>query len=251
MIALLLEYDGTDYAGWQNQPNARTVQAEVERAVGAAFGTKADCIASGRTDTGVHARGQVVHVQFAGAHNNIPLHKIPLAVQTQLPRDIRVRAASFVEDNFHARYSAVSREYVYRISREQSVFTQRFAWTPRVPFRDEVLAEALSVFRGVHNFTAVSKHNPDTASYECVVEHCGLADVGQELHVAIRANRFVYGMCRGIIGAAMSVARGAHTIDELRMLLANASRAGQPPLAPPHGLALHCVRYANGIFEGL
>jgi tRNA pseudouridine38-40 synthase len=248
-LALLIEYEGTHYAGWQNQPNGRSVQSVIEEAVSTAFGTTVPVIGSGRTDAGVHARGQVAHVQLHADAHAIPIHKVPIALNTRLPRDVRIRAAAEVDPDFHARYGAQRREYVYRIAKQFSVFTRAFAWTPDLPYSSEVLADALTVFEGTHDFTAISKHNPDTRSYTCAVEHCRLEDHNEDLVIRIRADRFVYGMCRAIVGTAMSVARGKISRTQALDLLGAATRNGQAPLAPPDGLILNRVRYTNGIFD--
>ncbi len=248
-IALLIEYDGTDYAGWQNQPNGRSIQSLVEETVAHTFGLVVPVIGSGRTDAGVHARGQVAHMNLGPDANRIPIVKVPIALNTRLPKDVRIRSAVEVDDDFHARYGARSREYVYRITRSYSVFSRTFAWTPELPYDEDTLADALSVFEGVHDFTAISKHNPDTRSYTCDVEMCRLERSEDVLTIRIRADRFVYGMCRAIVGTAMTVARGKMTRHDAVSLLRERSRNGQAPLAPPQGLILNRVRYASTIFD--
>ncbi|MCX6139619.1 MAG: tRNA pseudouridine(38-40) synthase TruA [Candidatus Kapabacteria bacterium] len=248
-IAILLEYDGANYVGWQNQPKGDSVQKTIEVALGKAFGIDADIVGSGRTDAGVHARGQVAHVHLMTEANNIPLDKVSIAINTHLPRDIRVCATSDVDESFHARFNAISREYIYVIAKKESVFSRYFSWTPDLPFDPARLAEAVQIYEGQHDFTAVSKLNHDTRSYVCLVDHCQLEEHSDRFVIRIRANRFVYGMCRGIVGAALTIARGKIDLDTAREMLASGSRDGQAPLAPSHGLILNRVRYANGIFD--
>ncbi|HLP29692.1 MAG TPA: tRNA pseudouridine(38-40) synthase TruA [Candidatus Didemnitutus sp.] len=248
-LALLIEYEGTHYVGWQNQPNGQSVQQAIEHAIKESFGVAEPVIGSGRTDSGVHARGQVAHVHLPDVAHQIPIDKVHIALNARLPRDIRVRSAARVDEGFHARFDACSREYVYVITTYGSVFTDTFAWTPELPFSVERFAQATRVFEGLHDFTAISKHNPSTTSYMCRVESCRVEESHDRLLVRIRADRFVYGMCRSIIGTAMTVARGKIELVDAESMLASGVRSGQAPLAPPQGLVLNHVRYANGIFD--
>ncbi|MBK6418197.1 MAG: tRNA pseudouridine(38-40) synthase TruA [Ignavibacteria bacterium] len=248
-LALLLEYEGTNYVGWQNQPNGQSVQQMIENAIVDTFGVDQQIVGSGRTDSGVHARGQVAHVHLPEGSHRIPMDKVHVALNTHLPRDIRVRAACGVTEEFHARFDAVSREYIYVITKQASVFSRTFAWTPELPFDAARFAEATHVFEGLHDFTAISKHNPSTGSYMCNVESCRVEEHADRFLVRIRADRFVYGMCRAIIGTAMTVARGKIEYSDAETLLASGVRSGQAPLAPPQGLVLNHVRYRNGIFD--
>lgn len=248
-LALLIEYEGTNYVGWQNQPNGQSIQQTIESAIKETFGVHQQVIGSGRTDSGVHARGQVAHVHLPEESHRIPIEKVYVALNTHLPRDIRVRAACEVPEEFHARFDALSREYVYVITKQASVFTRTFAWTPELPFNAARFAEATRVFEGLHDFTAISKHNPSTASYKCNVESCRVEEFDDRFLVRIRADRFVYGMCRAIIGTSMTVARGKMECSDAQTLLASGVRSGQAPLAPPQGLVLNHVRYRNGIFD--
>ena len=250
-IALCIEYDGTAYAGWQRQHNAVTIQSCIEDALTLCYGFPLSIVGSGRTDAGVHARGQVAHVVIPDEAPSIPVDKIPIALNTRLPNDVRIRAAQHVHSDFHARYSAIQREYIYRINSHSTVFTRSFVWTPDIPFNEDLLREALCCMEGTHNFTGISKHNPDTANYVCSVSMCRAEHHDDELRIRIRANRFVYGMCRAIIGAAYTVARGKSSIDNLRHTLQSAERGSQTPLAPPHGLALNRITYPEPVFSDL
>jgi tRNA pseudouridine38-40 synthase len=250
-LALCIEYDGTTYAGWQRQSNALTIQACVEDALTQCYGMVLPIVGSGRTDAGVHARAQVAHVGIPDTAPLIPSEKIPIALNTRLPAEIRIRAAAIVDADFHARYGAVQREYVYRISTKHSVFTRHFVWTPDLSFDESLLETALRSMEGTHDFTGISKNNPDTASYICNVSACSLEHYEDELRIRIRANRFVYGMCRAIVGAAYTVARGKTSLETLRTILESAERGSQTPLAPAHGLTLNRITYPLPIFQEL
>lgn len=247
-VALLIEYDGARYAGWQRQHNGITIQQRVEEALTKTYGNTCIIHGAGRTDAGVHASGQVAHVQLPEQAHSIPLEKLPVALNTRLPFDVRIRAAAYVHDDFHARYSAIWREYIYTITTSDSVFDRHYAWDPEIPFSVNALQDALHVIKGEHDFTAISKHNPSTKSYVCNVEICSLSIDGSTLQIRIRANRFVYGMCRAIVGIAMSSARGRLSPDAIRELLATKQRQQAPIIVPAHGLNLHAIGYESEIF---
>ncbi|HCN04772.1 MAG TPA: tRNA pseudouridine(38-40) synthase TruA, partial [Bacteroidetes bacterium] len=204
-LAFLIEYDGTDFAGWQFQPNGVSVQEVLERAVEECFGVVVPVVGSGRTDSGVHARGQVAHVHVLDGANTIPTEKVALALNRRLPRSVRIRKVVDVPADFHARFSARSREYVYVITDTPSVFDMRYAWTPSIPFDRGLLGNAARIFVGKHDFTTFSKLNADTASYVCDVETCRVETLSDRLLIRIRADRFVYGMCRAIVGVMFDV----------------------------------------------
>jgi tRNA pseudouridine38-40 synthase len=248
-IALLIEYDGTRYAGWQRQSNGVTVQQHVEQALTKTFGHECIIHGAGRTDAGVHASGQVAHTQLYDHAHRIPLDKVPIALNTRLPFDIRIKEVAHVSDNFHARFDAIWREYVYTITTSDSVFQRHFAWNPKLPFQTDLLRDALNVMLGEHDFTAISKHNPATTSYVCTVQKCEMQETSSQLMIRIRANRFVYGMCRAMVGVAMSVARKRITVDDLTHLLQSRVRERAPIIVPAHGLNLESIGYANNIFH--
>lgn len=249
--ALLVEYDGTDYAGWQRQVNALTVQEVLENAIQAITGESVNVIGSGRTDRGVHGFGQVAHVDFPDA-SSIPEQQLARAINSTMPYDIRVRAATFVDDRFHARFQAVRREYKYTVSDHYSVFRRRYAWQVWTPFSTEQLSAAAAVFLGTHNFTTFSKHNPDTENYVCHVEKAEWIKIEEgvwSFHIV--ADRFVYGMVRSVVGAMMAVATNKRSAEDLSEALRLQDRARKSPLAPPTGLVLWRVRYDNDPFAYL
>ena len=250
--ALLIEYDGTNYAGWQRQINAVAVQEVVERAIQSIVGAPATVVGSGRTDAGVHAFGQAAHTDVPDSCR-IPAHRLAKAFNSALPPDVRIRAAAIVPDSFHARFHAVEREYRYTAGAQYSVFCRKSAWFPHRSFSPDALNEAAEIFTGEHDFTAFSKHNPDTESYVCRVQTARWKSAESAYGVGaqqfqIIADRFVYGMVRSIVGACMDVAVGKRSAGELREALSSADRSQASPLAPPHGLTLWRVEYEPNPF---
>lgn len=242
-LLLLLEYDGTRYAGWQRQPNALTIQAVLEEALERWAGRRLRAVAAGRTDSGVHARGQVVHVRLPSLWP-IPAERTPCALNSCLPEDIRVRKAQLTEHPIHVRYDACARQYSYTLSRTSSVFCRHFRWHVPYPFDPELLEEAASVFLGTHDFTTFSKYNPATRHPVCTVTEARwerLCSTCWRFH--IRADRFLYGMVRAVVGVMVQVARRRLSVEELRQALQRRDRRYGAPLAPPQGLVLERVFY--------
>lgn len=248
-LALLIEYEGTQYAGWQYQQNAITVQEVLEQALERALGQPVSVVGSGRTDAGVHARGQVVHLHLDNNAHPIPTAKLAVAVNPLLPPDIRIRSAQDVLPAFHARFDAIEREYVYRIRIQPTLFDRAYAWMPTRPFSIETFIEAGSWFEGVHDFTAFSKYNPDRRSHECNLTLCRVEQHKHVLLVRLRANRFMYGMCRAITGAMMMAAQNMLRRDDVLTAFAAGNRDLRLTLAPPEGLFLNRVRYALPVFK--
>ena len=243
MIKLTLEYDGTSYAGWQVQPNAVTVQEVMQKAVLETFGVEVAVVGSGRTDAGVHARGQVAHVDLPDGAHDIPIDKVRQAINSQLPRDIRVVKAETAPSEFHARYDPIWREYEYHIAKHASVFLRHYAWHPNGTFDIDLLKSAAEIFVGQHDFTSFSKNNPSTKSYVCKLMICAVEDHEDHWIIRLRADRFVYSMCRSIVGGMMECARGKVSVQELRGALRAANRVNHTLAAPACGLYLTEVEY--------
>lgn len=247
-IALLIEYDGTQYAGWQRQNNAPTIQEYLERIAGKFTGSYCPVIGSGRTDAGVHAFGQVAHLHLP-VHNHLPTEKLPLAFNRSLPRDINIRAACEVNPSFHARFGAIRREYRYFFSSRNSVFFNRYTWYSDRTFTPELLQQTAQLFLGRQNFTGFSKHNPDTGSYVCTVERSEWRQLPEDVwEFRVVADRFVYGMVRSLVGVMMDVARGRRSITDVQEALQSCDRSHGSQLAPACGLALWHIDYPEQPF---
>ncbi|MFP4529070.1 MAG: tRNA pseudouridine(38-40) synthase TruA [Candidatus Kapaibacterium sp.] len=242
-LVLRIEYDGASYAGWQRQPNAMTVQEAVETALMRISGDKLNAIAAGRTDSGVHARGQVTHT-YLNKEFPVREEKIRKAMNANLPRDIRINGAAIINRKFNARFDASAREYSYSIITRDSVFLNHFATYYKFPINPELMNGAAELFVGSHDFTSFSKFNAETKHYVCNVDICRWERVEPIMwRLTIRADRFVYGMVRGVTGAMLDFARGKRSIGSIRRALDNPSREGQSPLAPPEGLTLEKIFY--------
>ena len=241
-IIMCIEYDGTDYFGWQVQANKKTIQGELNRAIKKAFNEDYSVMGSGRTDTGVHSSGQICHFNYDVI--KVPPHKIRLAINQKLPLDIRVKRLWFTDLEFHSRFDAVGREYKYRFSKHTSVFYRRF--TTFIPYRlnIDLLSESAKMFEGKHNFFSFSKNNSQGTTYNCDVKKCEWNIKNENnLELSIVADRFVYGMVRALVGTMIDVARSKRNINCITDALNTNDRDLSSPLAPAFGLNLHRIFY--------
>jgi tRNA pseudouridine38-40 synthase len=244
-LILKIEYDGTIYGGWQFQPNAPSVQEEIEKVLTELAGNKIGIVGAGRTDAGVHARGQVAHAKLENKFP-IPEKKIPYVLNSKLPDDIRIVDTSIVNYDFHARFDAIAREYSYTITTNQSVFNRFFATLIRYKLDYDLLEKSAQIFVGKHDFTTFSKNNSETKDYICNVKKCKWKQISNDSwRLQIRADRFVYGMVRSVVGAMIDIARGKRTIKEVKQALKDCDRSKSSPLAQAKGLVLEKIIYPS------
>ncbi len=245
-IALLIEYDGTEFVGWQTQrdhPKGRSVQAEIERGFYQLFSRTIAVHGAGRTDSGVHARGMVAHIEFP-EDISIPLRKLLMAINATTPEDIAVRDLRSVPEEFHARHSAQSRQYRFTIKTERTAIDRHFVWAIRRPLDFAKLEVCATLLPGEHDFTSFSKRTSDVKHYRCIVESAVWERHGTTFALTIRANRFVRGMVRALTGAMVQVGQAALTIDEFQALLHGPRERWRAKyIAPAHGLVLEGIEY--------
>ena len=243
-MTLVLEYDGTRYAGWQAQPNGPSVQAEVERALSTLHHAPRRVTAAGRTDAGVHARGQVVSFPEP---EPLPLRAYVQGMNALLPRDIAVRAARLERDGFDARRSARGKRYRYVIENgpTRGPLSRHHAWQSFRPLDLGAMRAAAAHLVGRHDFAAFQAS--DCASPHAVREVRRLEIEGQaggRLEIAIEATAFVKHMVRNIVGTLVEVGQGKRSPASMPELLQSRDRTRAGPTAPPHGLYLEEVFYA-------
>ncbi|MDQ1267042.1 MAG: tRNA pseudouridine38-40 synthase [Bacteroidota bacterium] len=244
-LILRIEYDGTEYAGWQYQKNAPTVQEAIENTLEKLCGFRYSITGAGRTDAGVHARGQVASVVL-NEHFTIPEDKIQIALNSNLPKDIRINSAMIANFPFHARFDAIAREYIYFLALRESVFDRRFTYFYPYPFAIEKLLASAAIFKGKHDFTTFSKFNPDTPNSECNVKISRWKRKSKNLlEYRIKADRFIYGMVRSIVGVMFDAARGKRSKEEIKKALDTKDRSFASPHAPACGLTLEKVYYGK------
>ena len=244
---LLVSYDGTDYAGWQRQDNAVTVQEVLETALEELLGVASRVVGAGRTDAGVHARGQVAHLDL---DKGFSLRGLVHGTNRFLPRDVRVVAADQVDDEFHAQYSARAKEYRYYLDRSRVVHPLDARFTVAVDSRLDLeqLFEATALVVGVHDFRAFARTDgspTSTAEKNTVREvfEAEWLEHGSRLWLRVVGEGFLRGMVRALVGTLLQVARGQRSVSCLRSLLEGAPRSEAGPNAAAHGLQLFRVDY--------
>lgn len=245
---LLLQYDGTDFHGWQIQGDLRTVQGELTNALSLIDGRSVDVHGSGRTDAGVHAEGQVASVEI---EREILPAKLRAAINGNIGRDVRVLSVEIVADDFHARYSALEKTYVYRIVNGPviSPFWWRYAHHDARKLDLERMKRAAELFHGKHDWTAFSAAQSDvedrvrTVTGVEIVERADERSHGALIEFRVSANGFLRYMVRAMAGALMAVGRGELEPEGIAEALESGVRPALAVTAPACGLTLQSVRY--------
>ena len=239
---LTVEYAGTRYSGWQKQKNARTVQGDLDRAIVDAFGdVLVDSQGSGRTDAGVHALGQVAHIDLTRAPAPEQLRR---RINDGLPADIHVLSVVPVPRTFHARHSAMSRSYLYQISRRRSAFAKPFVWWVKEDLDLEAMREAADRFVGMHDFRAFSDDDPTEKSTRVLLDEVRVEEFGALVVVRVAGSHFLWKMVRRMVGVLAAVGTGELVADHVAALLAEGRTEVPATLtAPAAGLFLECVCY--------
>jgi len=245
---LKIKYNGTNFCGWQLQDNLRTVQGELEKAL--KIFTKEDIrvTASGRTDTGVHSLNQVVHFDADGDFN---LKRLCIALNGIMPDDVSVSNAYIAEKSFHARFSAVSREYHYKIynSPLRSPFMRYSAMWVSEPLNVEYISDSLKKIEGEHDFASFCKKKSADENTVRKIINTSVFKQGDEIILKIRGNAFLHNMIRIIVGTIVNMYINNAPIDELMNILEKKDRIYAGATAPPYGLYLADVEYAV-VFDG-
>jgi tRNA pseudouridine38-40 synthase len=241
-IKLTVEYDGTNYCGWQTQPNGASVQSVLEQAVSTFLGTPTRVIGSGRTDAGVHALGQVVN--FFG-DCNFELHRLIRGLNALTPRDVTIKEAEIVPDAFDARRDGRSRIYKYYILNRStpSPFHLNRAWHVHERLDLEAMREAIGCLSGEHDFSSFQAAGCEAAHPIRRVYRNSLERRGDSLIYTIEATAFLRHMVRNIVGTMVEVGRGARNAESVKKLLEARDRTKAGVTAPPHGLFLVKVNY--------
>ena len=251
-VQLVLHYDGARFSGWQRQPDERTVQGELEGAVSKLCGAPIAVVGAGRTDAGVHARGQAAGVRVPDKWSALALRRSMNAI---LPDDVWIAAAFEMRDDFHPRYSAVSRSYSYYVGTDDfasSPFrrTTELAW--KKPLELTRLAAAARSIEGEHCFRAfaVKGTAPEKDDHRCTVSRAAWRERDGGLVFEIQADRFLHHMVRFLVGTMLEIGEGRREPEAIAELLAQDDNSNVSQPAPPHGLFLERVEYPKDLYMG-
>ena len=240
---LTVEYDGSDFVGWQRQDNGPSVQAALEAAVAGFCGAPVPVHAAGRTDSGVHALGQVVHIDIA---KETAADTVRDALNQHLkPAPVAVLSAEAVDDDFHARFSATGRRYLYRIvNRRAPLALERGrAWFVPAPLDTEAMHAAAQVLVGQHDFTSFRAAECQAKSPVKTLDRLTVERDGEEIRVHAAARSFLHHQVRNMVGTLRLVGTGKWTADDVAAALERRDRAAAGPTAPADGLYLVEVTY--------
>lgn len=238
---LTLEYDGTDFSGWQIQPDVRTVEKVVEEALSQLFNMSIDVVGQGRTDAGVHAEGQTAHVDLP---ESLSVGKVLHAMKGLLPEDVSLVSIEEAKDDFHARFDARSREYCYHIIRRKSPLKRFYAWHVYDEPDIGLLHACASEIIGEHDFVNFCIPPDDKhMTTICNISECRWEERGELLLFIITGDRFLRHMVRRLTGAMIQVATGKLNFEDFQNLMTGCDDVAKAFSAPPHGLVLKSVSY--------
>jgi tRNA pseudouridine38-40 synthase len=249
-LLLVLHYDGTNFSGWQRQPDRRTVQGVLEAALSRLCAQPVAALGSGRTDAGVHARGQAVGVRVPATWAPPAIRR---ALNALLPDDLWVADAHAMRDDFHARYSATARAYSYYVGTDEeaaSPFRRRTEWVVHRPLDQVTLARAATSLVGEHSFRAFAVRGtaPADDDHRCTVRRAEWRTRPGGLVFEIEANRFLHHMVRFLVGTMIDVALERRPAADVDMLLDAIDNSRVSPPAPPHALFLDRVHYPADLY---
>ena len=243
---IYLEYNGTNYAGWQQQKNAKTVQGTLIDAVRTILSKSKgesrfiDLQGSGRTDRGVHAREQVAHLE---CETMLGPEIIKMKLNDILPSDINILEIEKTHNRFHARHSAESRQYVYVISKRRTAFEKRYVWWVKDKLNVKKMSEAGKLFIGMHDFRSFCEKSDDDKSTKVRVDSLEITEDADKIYIRMKSSHFLWKMVRRLVGVLVEVGRGNMNDDDIKRYLQKYTDELAKFTAPPSGLFLEKVYY--------
>lgn len=238
-------YKGTQYHGWQKQPNAIGVQQKIEEVFSTILNQKSEIVGSGRTDSGVHATAQVFHFDYSG---ELDSEQLVFKANKMLPKDVALKHVKQVKRDAHARFDAVSRAYQYHIVTEKNPFAidQAYFFTPELAIEKmNLAAEKLLVYQ---DFESFSKVKTDVFTFNCDIFEAFWKQEQESLVFHIKANRFLRGMVRAIVGTLLDVGQNKISIEDFEDIINAKDRKSAGRAVPAHGLYLTEVQYPKDIY---
>jgi tRNA pseudouridine38-40 synthase len=238
---IVLEYDGTNYSGWQTQKNAKSIQGTLITAAQNFLGAPVEIQGAGRTDAGVHALGQVAHLECAKKLN---LETLRIGLNDNLPASINILMVENAQPRFHARHHAVSRSYLYLIAKRRTAFGKRYVWWIKDNLNLSKMQQALNLFQGFHDFTSFADKRMDKdVSTQVDIEGVQLREFDDILALRVVGSHFLWKMVRRIVGITVEAGRGNFTAGDIGKMLLSYSDSPARFTAPPSGLYLEKVLY--------
>ena len=249
-VQLVVHYDGAGFSGWQRQPAQRTVQGVIEEALERLCGAPVSALGSGRTDAGVHARGQAVGVIVPARWESAQLRR---AMNAVLPSDVWIARAIEMRPEFHARYSAIARRYGYLVGTDDeahSPFRRRFELAYTKPIDRAALDAAAGTIVGEHSFRAFAVQGtaPETDDHRCAVSESRWSERPGGLRYTVQGNRFLHHMVRFLVGTMLDIASGRRPLSDMQTLLAAKDNQEVSPPVAPHALFLEAVDYPPELY---
>ncbi len=240
-IVITVSYDGTGYCGWQRQKNGISVQEVIENAILKLTGEKVSLVASGRTDAGVHAMGQVAHFDTL---SKIPPEKFYLALNSLLPDDIRILSSFLAEESFHARYAAKRKTYVYKFYLSPVTLPLKDRYATRIEnFNVETAQAVLDEIVGTHDFKCFLSSGSDVKTTVRTIYSATVCKEGDDISLNITGNGFLYNMVRIIAGTVLAACENKITVEAVKNALLSGDRNLVGKTAPAKGLCLRSVEY--------
>ena len=240
-----ISYRGGNYHGWQIQENAVTVQGVLEKALSNVLGVKIDILGSGRTDTGVHASSQIVHLDSPREFDPLLIFRI----NGYLPKDICIKSARLVRDDAHARFDATSRAYIYRITLVKNPFEIGLSYYFYPPININEMNKAALILVQYEDFESFSKVHTDVTNFNCTIFHAYWEQNGDMLYFHVKANRFLRGMVRTLVGTMLEVGKGRMSLDEFTKIILAKDRKRAGISAPAEALYLSEVKYPAEVYK--
>lgn len=241
---LELSYNGKAYHGWQNQPNAISVQAVLEKALTTLLRSHITIVGAGRTDAGVHASQMFAHFDY---HSKLDGREIKYKLNSFLPQDIAIQDLFEVKSDAHARFDALSRTYLYRISLEKNPFNIERAYFVNNKLDFDKMNEASQILINYSDFESFSKVKTDVKTFNCKIMKAEWVMQGNELHFTIKADRFLRNMVRSIVGTLIGIGSGKIEVSDLHKIIKSKNRSEAGYSVPAHALYLSEIEYPEDI----
>ncbi|MBS1514459.1 MAG: tRNA pseudouridine(38-40) synthase TruA [Bacteroidetes bacterium] len=241
-----IEYDGTGYSGWQKQKNAKSVQETIINVILSIFKDSKgksrfiDFQGSGRTDAGVHAYEQIAHLE---CETMLAPEILKMKINDGLPSSINILEIEKADSRFHARHSAKSRQYVYRISKRRNAFEKKYCWWIKDKLNVNKMKDAAKVFIGMNDFISFSEKNKEDKSTKCLVEDLSISEDENFIYIRIKASHFLWKMVRRVTGVLAEAGRGRFNAEDIKKFLKHYSDEPAKFTAPPSGLFLEKIYY--------